>query len=166
MDIRAVAHACIQWRHLLIWLLSALLLLAALLRLMMTLTAGNAISIELPLSPVTAQNAPRASALNLALFSEKQAWSPFAVGEMAADDARLRDAPRSTLPLKVMGIVHQRSAHQSLAILSDNQLQFTVSSDDALPGYAAKVAHIFPDRVIVQNRGHYESLLMESSSPR
>lgn len=166
MDIRLIAHACIQWRSLFIWLLSALLLIVALLRLIMTLTAGHAFTIELPVSPENGQNAPRASALNLALFNEKQAWSPFAVGEMTSDDARLHDAPRSTLPVKVVGIVHQRKADQSLAILAANQQQFTVSSSEALPGYAAKVARIFPDRVIVQYRGHYESLLMESGSQR
>jgi type II secretion system protein C len=161
-DIRSVVQAIIPRQSAAIWLLSAALLLVALVRVILTITFTATIPVTLPPSPARVQSAQHAHPLTLTLFNEKNAWSPFAVGEIALNDATLREAPRSTLPVKVVGIVHHRSAQHSLAILSGNQQQFTVSVDEALPNYPAQVARIYQDRVILQHRGHYESLLLES----
>lgn len=162
MDIRAAVHAINIRPHSFIWLITTMLLLVAMLRVIFTLTATSAVAIELPAAPQPLKAAQNTTPTNLVLFQESNAWSPFAVGEIAPDDEQLRHAPRSTLPLKVVGIVHHRSTQHSQAILAVNQQQFTVSAHDALPNHPAQVARIFVDRVILQHRGHYESLLLES----
>lgn len=162
MDIRAIVHAINLKPQAFIWLIATILIGMASLRIIFTLTTASAVLIELPAAPQPLKTAQSAITPNVLLFTEKNAWSPYAVGEIAPDDEQLRHAPRSTLPVKVVGILHHRSAQHSQAILAGNQQQFTVSVHDALPNHPAQVMRIFIDRVIVQHRGHYESLLLES----
>ncbi|HDT4958099.1 TPA: hypothetical protein QHR58_004635 [Enterobacter kobei] len=161
MNVLRVAHTLKQHGDTLILCLAVLIVTGMLFRTLVELATAPAFAIGLPASPVPADDNKPPASLQLSLFNEKNAWSPFAVSEMDLDDALLRDAPASRLPLKVMGVLFHRSHDKSLAIIAAGATQFTVGEGGRLQNSAASVARILDDRVIIINQGVYEALYLE-----
>jgi general secretion pathway protein C len=82
-----------------------------------------------------------------------------------ASDSSLRDAPPSALKINLTGIVASATPARSIAIIAKDSKQFSLGVGDNTPGYDAKIAAIFADRVVISYQGRYESLLMFGESP-
>ena len=73
--------------------------------------------------------------------------------------------PRSRLSARITGIVASSIPERSLAIINFRSADKTYRIGDRLAGANAEVVDIYPDRVIVRNKGQHEALLLYPNSP-
>lgn len=99
----------------------------------------------------------RLSAISLFTAPRKD----LAVQQQDDSDEQLLQAPESTLPIKVTGLLSSNLDSLSIAIIQQNQQQITLSIGDVLPGTTATIVRIFPQRVIISHQGRYEALTMK-----
>ncbi|OMQ20070.1 type II secretion system protein GspC [Serratia oryzae] len=78
----------------------------------------------------------------------------------AVSDSSLHNAPPSALKINLTGIVASPTPAHSIAIIAKDSKQFSLGIGDNTPGYDAKIAAIFADRVVINYQGRYESLLL------
>lgn len=83
----------------------------------------------------------------------------------AASESSLRNAPPSALKINLTGIVASPTPAHSIAIIAKDSKQFSLGIGDNTPGYDAKIAAIFADRVVISYQGRYESLFLFSDAP-
>ncbi|MCE0493852.1 type II secretion system protein GspC [Vibrio salinus] len=72
-------------------------------------------------------------------------------------------APKTKLNLKLVGIVFSRSSVESLAIIASKGSQDTYGIGDAIDRTRAKLKAVLADRVIIDNSGRDETLLLDSN---
>ncbi|TQI80017.1 type II secretion system protein C (GspC) [Serratia fonticola] len=82
-----------------------------------------------------------------------------------ANDNTLRNAPPSSLKLRLTGIVASASSERSIAIIAKDNKQFSLGVGDTVPGYDARIAAIFADRTVISYQGRYEALLLFADAP-
>jgi type II secretory pathway component PulC len=80
----------------------------------------------------------------------------FRVGVIDISSPRLRDAPPSSLNAKLRGTL---SGRQGIAVVEYAGQQGSYSIGDTLAG-EAEVVRIFYDRIIINRRGQYESMVL------
>ncbi|ALX95867.1 hypothetical protein AV650_21010 [Serratia fonticola] len=85
--------------------------------------------------------------------------------EHSVSDQALRNAPPSSLKLNLTGIVASPSPERSIAIIAKDSKQFSLGVGEKVPGYDARIASIFADRIVIAYQGNYESLLLFSEQP-
>ncbi|PVZ84755.1 type II secretion system protein GspC [Serratia sp. S1B] len=83
----------------------------------------------------------------------------------SASGDMLHNAPPSSLKINLTGIVASANAERSIAIIAKDNKQFSLAVGDLVPGYDARIASIFADRVVISYQGRYESLLLFSDQP-
>ncbi len=86
--------------------------------------------------------------------------SPFSVTLLTPDDPAIFNAPRTTLPMRITGLVIGDDERQSIAIIEHNARQQSYHQDSLLADGKARVVRLFADRVIIVHQGKYEALLL------
>ncbi|MEN5016771.1 type II secretion system protein N [Erwinia sp. Eh17-17] len=76
-------------------------------------------------------------------------------------DAVLLQAPPSTLPFVISGLLSNSQPSLSMAVLQAGSQQVIVTKGNTLPSTDAVVVRIFPDRVVIRHQGRYESLFIK-----
>lgn len=120
---------------------------------------SNAVPTSLPDNLTTRKSVDQ---VLIPLFQENRRRSPFNAAEIAPDDIRVKSAPATRLPVTVTGIVYSSNANRSLVILLSGATQHTLKVGEKLPGTEALIAHIYPEHIIIQHKGNYESLHLKS----
>lgn len=92
---------------------------------------------------------------NLPLFGE------VAVNRPVAPPPPPPVAPKTTLRLKLTGVVASDHARRGGAIIENNGKQGTYSMGDQIEGTSATLRTIFNDRVIIANQGKEETLMLD-----
>ncbi len=123
------------------------------------LLMADPVSIRLP--PLSDAYPVHSEMPALSLFQEAGAWSRFHIDAIALSSPEIKDAPASTLKLKVTGILYHHDATKSVAIVESNKQQTMLQAGDPLPGAEAKIALVLNDRIIIAHQGKYESIAME-----
>jgi|GEM_PF-2255416 len=118
-----------------------------------------------PPSASSAQQAMAEKLPRLGLFAEPSAQTEMLVADIAADDARLFEAPASQLPYQVAGILSSSAPEKASAIIISGKSQSMVSVGETLAGSQAEIIRVFADRVIIAHQGVYESLRMAQDRP-
>jgi len=77
------------------------------------------------------------------------------------DDPRLRQAPLTQLPLRLVGLLSNDDCAGSVAIIEQDKHQDSYSCGEFLPGNRAEIVRIFTDRVVMSYQGNYQSLIMD-----
>ena len=76
--------------------------------------------------------------------------------------ARVSDAPKTTLNVKLTGIVAvSLNDTAGLAIIESQGRQETYEVKDAITGTRAKLAQVLPDRVLLDVNGRFETLMLD-----
>lgn len=81
---------------------------------------------------------------------------------------KLEDAPKSRLNVVVVGVVTSTNPQKSLAVIAKAGKQATYGIDEVIEGTRAKLVQVQSDRVIVDNAGRNETVMLEGlkfSSP-
>lgn len=115
------------------------------------------------LPQATSAGSGKAQAYRFSLFGTAAPAST--ASAKAAADSSLRDAPASALKINLTGIVASPVSAHSIAIIAKDSKQFSLGIGDNTPGYDAKIAAIFADRVVISYQGRYESLFLFSEPP-
>jgi general secretion pathway protein C len=81
--------------------------------------------------------------------------------EVVAEKQEVKDAPKTRLNLILVGVVSSSDPAKSLAVVSNSGAQETVGVDEMITGTRAKVVSVLPDRIIIENAGRDETLMLE-----
>ncbi|MGO1295678.1 MAG: type II secretion system protein GspC [Vibrio sp.] len=79
------------------------------------------------------------------------------------------DAPKTRLNLSLVGVVSSSNSHSSLAVISHQGSQDTYGLGETIDGTSVKLKAVLPDRVIIDNAGRDETLMLSGldySKPR
>ena len=73
----------------------------------------------------------------------------------------VRDVPETQLNLELSGVVATSEKEKSLAIIANQGKQNTYGLGELIEGTRASLKAVYPDRVIIENRGRNETLMLE-----
>ncbi|KEY58922.1 type II secretion system protein GspC [Serratia sp. DD3] len=116
-----------------------------------------------PLTPAKTNASTPSDSTRFTLFGTSPSVSSSTVTSASSDT--LLNAPPSSLKINLTGIVASANAERSIAIIAKDNKQFSLGMGDQVPGYDARIASIFADRVVISYQGRYESLLLFSEQP-
>lgn len=71
------------------------------------------------------------------------------------------DAPKTRLNLVLVGVVASSEPSQSLAVIANRGQQSTYGLNEVIEGTRVKLKAVLPDRVIIDNSGRNETLMLE-----
>ena len=116
--------------------------------------------------PLTGSGAPPAanpldvrSLLQLALFGKAEA--PAAKRPVAGSSDRQQAMPRTRLNLTLTGVLASNQADRSIAIIINGGEESSYGIGDLVTGTQARLRDILPDRVILDNQGQDETLMLD-----
>lgn len=99
------------------------------------------------------------SLLQLALFGKAEA--PAVKGPVAGSSVRQQDMPRTRLNLTLTGVLASNQADRSIAIIINGGEEWSYGIGDLVTGTQARLRDILPDRVILDNQGQDETLMLD-----
>lgn len=122
-------------------------------------------------SPVA--NLTAAKSVDVMAIKEKNLFGVSTLTEMPGQVVN-QDAPQTRLNLTLVGVVVTGSAKKSLAIIANDDAQSTYGINEKIEGTRAKLKAVFHDRIIINNAGKDETLMLDdvdysalpSSKPR
>ncbi len=71
------------------------------------------------------------------------------------------DAPKTRLDLILVGVVRSSDVSGSLAVIANHGSQATYGIDEEIEGTHARLKTVLVDRVIIENAGRHETLMLE-----
>ena len=71
------------------------------------------------------------------------------------------DAPKTRLNLILVGVVASSELNKSLAVIANRGTQATYGINELIDGTRAKLKAVLPDRVIIDNSGRDETLMLD-----
>lgn len=71
------------------------------------------------------------------------------------------EAPKTRLNLTLVGVVASNDASKNLAVIANRGSQATYGINETIDGTRAKLKAVLPDRVIIDNSGRDETLMLE-----
>lgn len=74
---------------------------------------------------------------------------------------KVQDAPKSRLNVVLVGIVTSTEANKSLAVIANRGQQATYGLNEVIEGTRAKLIQVQTDRVIIDNSGRNETIMLE-----
>ncbi|MEH0743433.1 type II secretion system protein GspC [Vibrio cholerae] len=81
--------------------------------------------------------------------------------EAPAEAAPIQEAPKSRLNLVLVGAVVSSNSEKSLAVIANKGQQETVGIGEAIQGTRAKLVQVHSDRVIIDNAGRNETIMLQ-----
>ncbi|PMG05781.1 type II secretion system protein GspC [Vibrio breoganii] len=100
------------------------------------------------------QGADIAPLLNANLFGEESEEAPAVVEQVV-------DAPKTRLNLVLVGVVASSNQKSSLAVIANRGNQDTYGIGETIDGTRAQLRNVLKDRVIIENQGRNETLMLE-----
>ncbi|MGL6260640.1 type II secretion system protein GspC [Vibrio sp. WXL103] len=73
----------------------------------------------------------------------------------------VQDAPKTRLNLTLVGVVSSDNVRKSLAVIANRGQQATYGIDETVEGTRAKLKAVLVDRVIIENAGRDETLMLD-----
>ena len=110
-------------------------------------------------APLAANPLDVRSLLQLALFGKAEA--PAAKRPVAGSSDRQQAMPRTRLNLTLTGVLASNQADRSIAIIINGGEESSYGIGDLVTGTQARLRDILPDRVILDNQGQDETLMLD-----
>ncbi|EEX95128.1 general secretion pathway protein C [Vibrio orientalis CIP 102891 = ATCC 33934] len=92
---------------------------------------------------------------NSHLFGELNQAAP------VVEQPKLQDAPKSRLNVVLVGAVTSSNPEKSLAVIANRGRQATYGINEVIEGTRAKLIQVQSDRVIIENAGRNETVMLE-----
>ncbi|WP_394127355.1 type II secretion system protein GspC [Vibrio hepatarius] len=92
---------------------------------------------------------------NSHLFGELNQTAP------VVEQPKLQDAPKSRLNVVLVGTVTSTAPEKSLAVIANRGRQATYGINEVIEGTRAKLVQVQSDRVIIDNSGRNETVMLE-----
>lgn len=85
----------------------------------------------------------------------------FGISPLSAQGGYAKNAPQTQLNLSLVGVVVSQNAKDSLAIIAKQKTQTTYGVGETITGTRAKLKAVYEDRVIINNVGKNETLMLK-----
>lgn len=113
-------------------------------------------------APAAANTQPRQPSADINLSSLKRLNLFGAIGaKPKVVEQKTNDAPETQLNLTLTGVVASSDTQQGAAIIANNGKQNTYGIGEDIDGTNAELKEVYADRVIIENRGRDETLMLD-----
>lgn len=94
-------------------------------------------------------------------LKQSQLFGAYHKKPVAAVEQVIRNAPKTRLNLTLVGTSTSSEPHHGVAVIANSGQQSTYGVDDVITGTRAKLKAVLIDRVIIENNGHDETLMLK-----
>ncbi|WP_422641337.1 type II secretion system protein GspC [Vibrio qinghaiensis] len=128
---------------------------------MVWLMQQNAVDIT-PWSPRAIASTPNAvRSLDLSSLQQGSLFGRYSEQKVEAAQPVVKDAPKTSLSLLLVGVVASNEPSKSLAVIANRGSQATYGVNEVIEGTRVKLKAVFNDRVIIDNSGRDETLMLD-----
>nr|WP_241809036.1 type II secretion system protein GspC [Vibrio ordalii] len=128
---------------------------------MVWLMQQNAVDIT-PWSPRAIASTPNAvRSLDLSSLQQVSLFGRYSEQKVEAAQPVVKDAPKTSLSLLLVGVVASNEPSKSLAVIANRGSQATYGVNEVIEGTRVKLKAVFNDRVIIDNSGRDETLMLD-----
>lgn len=101
------------------------------------------------------------SSVNLTELQNGQLFGQYQEQQKVVEKPKVQDAPKSQLNVVLVGVVTSTNPNKSLAVIANRGKQETYGIGEVIEGTRAKLYQVQQDRVIVDNSGRNETVMLE-----
>lgn len=109
------------------------------------------------------------SDIDISELQNSHLFGQFQQSNLVVEQPKVQDAPKSRLNVVLVGLVTSSDPSKSLAVISNRGRQATYGINEVIEGTRAKLIQVQADRVIIDNAGRNETVMLEGlkySKPR
>ncbi|NOI15064.1 type II secretion system protein GspC [Vibrio hepatarius] len=111
---------------------------------------------------VSAKNSSQSSSsFDLAEVQNGHLFGQYQEQRVVVEKPKVEDAPKSRLNVVLVGVVTSTNANKSLAVIANRGQQATYGIGEVIEGTRAKLYQVQTDRVIIDNAGRNETVMLE-----
>jgi general secretion pathway protein C len=152
-----------QWQKQISLFLTLVLLIVSawILGKMVWLMQQSAVDI-IPWTPKPMSSAPNTTrSLDLSSLQQESLFGRYSEQKTEATQPVFKDAPKTSLSLLLVGVVASNEPSKSLAVIANRGSQATYGLSEVIEGTRVKLKVVFNDRVIIDNSGRDETLMLD-----
>ncbi len=112
-------------------------------------------------SPVKSTATTDRKLLDLSSLQNGALFGTYSESTPAPVIQKVVDAPKTRLNLVLVGVVASNEANKNLAVIANRGSQATYGLNEVIEGTRVKLKAVLPDRVILDNSGRDETLMLE-----
>ncbi|NVD05321.1 type II secretion system protein GspC [Vibrio sp. JPW-9-11-11] len=101
------------------------------------------------------------SRLDLSQLQNSHIFGQYQNSVPVVKQPKVQDAPKSRLNVVLVGIVTSSNPSKSLAVIANRGQQATYGINEVIEGTRAKLVQVQADRVIIDNSGRNETIMLE-----
>ncbi|UUM30527.1 type II secretion system protein GspC [Vibrio japonicus] len=101
------------------------------------------------------------SSVNLTELQNGQLFGQYQEQRKVVEKPKVQDAPKSQLNVVLVGVVTSTNPDKNLAVIANRGKQVTYGIGEVIEGTRAKLYQVQQDRVIVDNSGRNETVMLE-----
>lgn len=110
-------------------------------------------------APVSSQSQMQSS-LDTSALKNSHLFGEYQQEAKVVEKPVVQDAPKTRLNLTLVGVVASSDANKSLAVIANRGSQSTYGLQEQIEGTRAQLKAVFSDRVIIDNSGRDETLML------
>lgn len=112
-------------------------------------------------SMVAPGNAQPSQSINLSELKNSHLFGEYQEQRQVVTKPKVEDAPKSRLSVILVGVVTSTNPNKSLAVIANRGKQATYGIGEVIEGTRAKIYQVQTDRVIIDNAGRNETVMLE-----
>lgn len=112
-------------------------------------------------SNVARQETTSSSQIDLSNLQNSHLFGQYQSNAPVVQQPKVQDAPKSRLNLVLVGVVTSSVPEKSLAVIANKGTQATYGLNEMIEGTRAKLIQVQQDRVIIDNSGRNETVMLE-----
>lgn len=156
-------HKIPQWQKQISFALTLLLLIisAWILGKMVWLLQQNTFDVS-PWAPAPSSSSKTTQqSLDLSSLQQGDLFGSYSEKQAEVVPTIVKDAPKTSLSLVLVGVVASNESSKSLAVIANRGSQATYGVNEVIEGTRAKLKAVLVDRVIIDNSGRDETLMLD-----
>lgn len=99
--------------------------------------------------------------IDISSLQKSNLFGPYSESAAVIETPQVVDAPKTRLNLILVGVVASSDADKNLAVIANKGAQSTYGINEVIEETRAKLKAVFPDRVIIDNSGRDETLMLD-----
>lgn len=103
----------------------------------------------------------KASDIDITSLQNGSLFGQYSESTPVVDTPKVVDAPKTRLNLVLVGVVASSDVDKNLAVIANRGAQSTYGINEVIEGTRAKLKAVFADRVIIDNSGRDETLMLD-----
>jgi len=112
-------------------------------------------------SPSNTEAPAKEELLDISALQNGALFGRYSQSVIAPEVPNVVDAPKTRLNLILVGVVASSNVNKNLAVISNRGTQVTYGLNEVIEGTRARLKAVLSDRVIIDNSGRDETLMLE-----